>query len=93
MDRNQDFEDLLPFKDKIKMIYAIGEVRKRIIDFCNTNNINYEEFEFMKDALTSIIKNVQSNDIVLLSPGSASWDQYAKFEDRGEEFKNIVNNF
>ena len=47
----------------------------------------------MKDALTSIIKNVQSNDIVLLSPGSASWDQYAKFEDRGEEFKNIVNNF
>ena len=93
MDRNQDFEDLLPFKDKIKKIYAIGEVRKRIIDFCNTNNINYEEFEFMKDALASIIQNVQSNDIVLLSPGSASWDQYAKFEDRGEEFKNIVNNF
>ena len=93
MDRNQDFEDLLPFKDKIKKVYAIGEVRCRIIDFCNTNNINYEEFEFMKDALDSIIKNVQSNDIVLLSPGSASWDQYAKFEDRGEEFKNIVNDF
>lgn len=93
MDRSQDFEDLLPFKDKIKKIYAIGEVRNRIIDFCENNDISYEEYEFMKDALLSINRNVQSGDVVLLSPGSASWDQYAKFEDRGEEFKNIVNNF
>ncbi len=91
MDRNQDFEDLLPFKDKIKKIYAIGEVRKRIVDFCENNDISFEEEEFMKDALVKINKNVTDGDIVLLSPGSASWDQYAKFEDRGEEFKNIVN--
>lgn len=93
MDRNQDFGDLALYKDRIKRIYAIGEVRKRIIDFCNDNHINYEEYEFMKDALESIKKNVISGDIVLLSPGSASWDQYARFEDRGEEFKTIVNNF
>ena len=47
----------------------------------------------MKDSLLSVNRNAQSGDVVLLSPGSASWDQYAKFEDRGEEFKNIVNNF
>lgn len=93
MDRNQDFEDLTPYKDKIKKIYAIGGVRNRIIDFCKNNDINYEEYEFMKDALVSINKNVCSGDVVLLSPGSASWDQYAKFEDRGEEFKAIVNTF
>ena len=93
MDRSQDFEDLLPFKDKIKKIYAIGEVRNRIINFCRNNDISYEEYEFMKDSLLSINRNAQSGDVVLLSPGSASWDQYAKFEDRGEEFKNIVNNF
>lgn len=93
MDRNQDFEDLIPYKGKIKKIYAIGEVRNRIIDFCNNNQINYEDYEFMKDALANINKNVCDGDIVLLSPGSASWDQYAKFEDRGEEFKTIVNKF
>ena len=32
------------------------------------------------------------NDIILLSPASASWDQYKQCEDRGDEFKNIVNN-
>ena len=47
----------------------------------------------MKDALVKINKNVTDGDIVLLSPGSASWDQYAKFEDRGEEFKNIVKEY
>ena len=93
MDRNQDFNDLTPYLSKIKKIYAIGEVRNRIIDFANENNIECENYEFLKDALASIKKNVTKDDIVLLSPGSASWDQYAKFEDRGEEFKDIVNQY
>lgn len=93
MERSQDFEDLKPYLDKVKKIYAIGEVRGRIIDFCQNNEVSYEEHEFMKDAIYSIKNNVVSGDIVLLSPGSASWDQYAKFEDRGQEFKNIVNKF
>lgn len=93
MDRNQDFNDLIPYLSKIKKIYAIGEVRNRIIDFAQENNVECEDYEFLKDALSSIKKNVISGDIVLLSPGSASWDQYAKFEDRGDEFKSIVNSY
>ncbi len=31
------------------------------------------------------------NDIVLLSPASASFDMYRSFEERGQEFKKIVN--
>lgn len=93
MDRNQDFNDLKPYLNKIKKIYAIGEVRARIIEFCKENNLLYEEYEFMKDAINSAHHNATSGDVVLLSPGSASWDQYARFEDRGAEFKNIVNNF
>lgn len=93
MDRSQDFDDLKPYLSKVKKIYAIGEVRNRIIEFAKNNNINCEAFEYLKDALASIKSNVESKDIVLLSPASASWDQYEKFEDRGDEFKNIVNNF
>ena len=93
MDRNQKFDDLIPYLNKITKIYAIGEIRAKIKDFCNKNNVKCEVHEYLKDALNSITKNVQENDTVLLSPGSASWDQYAKFEDRGEEFKNIVNSW
>ncbi len=91
MDRNQDFAVLIPYLNRVKKVYAIGEVRNRIASFCEDNNIPYEVYEYLKDALKSIVNNVLENDTVLLSPASASWDQYAKFEDRGEEFKNIVN--
>ncbi len=33
----------------------------------------------------------KAGDVVLLSPACASWDQYKCFEDRGTEFKTIVN--
>jgi UDP-N-acetylmuramoylalanine--D-glutamate ligase len=33
----------------------------------------------------------EKGDTILLSPASASWDQYKKFEDRGDEFKELVN--
>ena len=33
-----------------------------------------------------------SGDVVLLSPASASWDQYNECEERGAEFKELVSN-
>ena len=36
-------------------------------------------------------KEAASGDVVLLSPACASWDQYKCFEDRGTEYKTIVN--
>lgn len=93
MDREQEFEALIPYLSKIKKLYAIGEVRNRIVSFAKKNNILYEEYETLKEAMASIKNNAIENDIVLLSPGAASWDQYAKFEERGDEFKNIVNNY
>ena len=93
MERSQDFNDLSPYKDKIKKIYAIGEVRKRIMEFAKENDIEAEEFENLSSAMKKIKEEVASGDTVLLSPASASWDQYLRFEDRGNEFKEIVNNF
>lgn len=93
MERSQDFTELKPYISKIKKVYAIGEVRNRIIDFCQKNNIPYAEYEHLKEAINSSKENATKGDIVLLSPASASWDQYARFEDRGAEFKEIVNNF
>ena len=93
MERQQDFSELVPYINKVNKIYAIGETRKRIVKFAQENKIEVEEHEFLKDALKEIKDDVKEGEIVLLSPASASWDQYANFEDRGCEFKNIVNKF
>ena len=35
---------------------------------------------------------MDNGDVVLLSPASASWDQYKECEVRGDEFCELVNN-
>lgn len=90
MERSQDFNELNPYLPKVKKIYAIGEVRNRIVEYANLNNIPCESYETLKEAMAVILLNTTSGDTVLLSPGGASWDQYAKFEDRGQEFKDLL---
>lgn len=93
MERSQDFQDLTPYLSKVKCIYATGEVRKRIMAYAKENKVKAYEFSTLKEAMAKIKEEVNSGDVVLLSPASASWDQYLKFEDRGDEFKAIVKDY
>lgn len=92
MERKQDFNELNDYLDKVLCIYAIGEVTERIFEYANKNNIKCLKCFTLETALKEIKKNVNSNEAVLLSPASASWDQYDKFESRGNEFKKLVEN-
>ena len=44
----------------------------------------------IKDDMKEIEGIKKSGDVVLLSPASASWDQYKECEIRGKEFKDFV---
>lgn len=90
LDRNQDFNELNAYMQHVKKIYAIGSVTDRLKDYAKGINIPCEKCYNLRDAMSQIVKNVQNGEVVLLSPGSSSQDQYVKFEDRGDEFKNIV---
>ena len=90
MERKQDFNELNEYIGKVKCVYAIGEVTDRVYDYANNLNINCIKCNTLDRAMNEIKKNVCDNESVLLSPASASWDQYDKFETRGEEFKKLV---
>ena len=89
-ERSQDFNELNDYLDNVKCIYAIGEVTDRLADWAISRNINVVKSVTLTNALDSIKENVCENEVVLLSPASASWDQYDKFETRGEEYKNYI---
>ena len=90
MEREQDFNELNEEIKKVKCIYAIGEVTDRVYDYAKNNNIECIKCYKLDKAMREIKNNVKDNEIVLLSPASASWDQYDKFETRGNEFKKFV---
>ena len=87
MERGQDFHELDSVINNVKCIYAIGEVSDRILNYANEVNITAVKCDILKVAIDKIKENVSEGEVVLLSPACASWDQYAKFEDRGDEFK------
>lgn len=93
MERSQDFHELDEEINKVKAIYAIGEVTDRVAEFAKEKNILCYKCQILENALQEISKNAQENEAVLLSPASASWDQYDKFETRGEEFKKLVEKY
>ena len=74
----------------VKAIIGIGQTRERVREFGKKMNIPTYIHEYLKDGFQSIIKIMKKGDIVLLSPASASWDQYKECEVRGSEFKELV---
>lgn len=91
LERGQDFNDLTPYMKNVKAIIAIGQCRNRVKDYAESLNIPVYVHEFLKDGFKQIPSIVKSGDVVLLSPASASWDQYKECEIRGKEFKNYVS--
>ena len=92
LDRGHSFDGLKEYMKNVKLVCSFGQTKDRIKEFCDNLNIKCLVSETLKEALDNAHNNSHRNDVVLLSPACASWDQYKCFEDRGTEFKDIVKN-
>ena len=90
LERGQDFNELNDYICNVKGIIAIGQCRDRVLEFGNSNNIPTYSFEYLKDGFSKSYEISDDGDVILLSPASASWDQYKECEVRGTEFKDLV---
>ena len=76
-------------KDKIKGIVAIGEAKEIIFDDLG-HQYPVQFAETLENAVETAFELAVPGDIVLLSPGCASFDMFENFEHRGEVFKKAV---
>lgn len=90
LERSQNFDDLIPFMNNVKNIIAIGQCRERVKEFGDKLSIPTYVYEKLEDGFKKSVEVTEKGGIVLLSPASASWDQYKECEIRGAEFKKYV---
>ena len=93
LDRGHSFDDLTPAIGNVTYVACYGETKPRIKEYCDRMGIDCGVFDGLKNATIACYEKAQHGDVVLLSPACASWDQYKAFEDRGNEFKDIVKSF
>ena len=92
LDRQHSFDGLLDYLGNTRMIVCYGETKERIKAFADKNNIECFVLDNLEDATKTAYNLSNEGDTILLSPACASWDQYKCFEDRGNEFKQVVEN-
>ena len=90
LDRNQDFTELTPYMKNVKKIFCYGQNKEKVKAYADSIGIPISVFENLEEATKASYDASCEGDVILLSPATASWDQYKCFEDRGEEFKKIV---
>ena len=91
-DKGNDYSEILPLvKAKVKAIVAMGKDNAKIVDFFTAAGISVTDTHSIGDAIAACRALAGEGDTVLLSPCCASFDLFSSYEDRGRQFKALVN--
>ena len=101
-DKNLDFSSFgEEVVKKAKKIYLVGHLENPAINtaeaikktvLASDPDFPVEILYTLKETVEKVKKDAEEGDIVVLSPASTSFDKYKNFEERGNLFKEYVNN-
>ena len=75
--------------NRVRGVYIIGEY-SAVMASAWQDTVSCVVCQTLKEAVERAWQEAKVGEIILLSPGCASFDQFRSFEDRGEQFCNIV---
>lgn len=92
-DKDSSYEEWIrAFDGKVKKLVLLGATREKIRETAKglgfTDIIMADTFE---EAVAFCVKYAIPGDAVLLSPACASWGMFKNYEERGDKFKELVN--
>jgi UDP-N-acetylmuramoylalanine--D-glutamate ligase len=91
-DKNLPWGDLAGIiREKVDHLILFGEAASLIDDVLGENQLGMRPFtidlcEGLEDAVKHAAEHASPGDVVLLSPGGTSFDEFIDFEDRGKRF-------
>jgi UDP-N-acetylmuramoylalanine--D-glutamate ligase len=89
--KGEDFSELAAaLPATVRSIHLIGESAADLAPALEAAGHAYARDETLARALAAAAAQARPGDVVLLSPASASFDQFADFEERGDTFRRLV---
>lgn len=93
-DKKIDYSEYVKaFKENGKLMVIMGETKDQLKKLCEEEGINHILAEDMEQSVKIALENASENDVILLSPASASWDMYKSYEIRGRDFKEKIEKY
>ena len=90
LDKGGDFRSLLPHThNNLKEVIAFGQAKELIL-MALRGAVRSTSVMDLKEALELAQDCSQPGDVVLMSPGCASFDQFENYEERGDHFRSLV---
>lgn len=92
-DKDSSYDEWIDaFDGKVKKFVLLGATREKIAECARrhgfTDIVMADTFE---EAFEKCVEYAQPGDAVLLSPACASWGMFKNYEERGDKFKELVN--
>lgn len=89
-DKEGDFGTLSPLlKSKVKELVLFGEARNKI-HYLIGSVVKTSKTTTLKEGVELAYGHARPGDVVLLSPGCASFDEFSNYKERGRFFKDVV---
>jgi len=93
---NDKGADLTPLFELIEgkrlHLYTIGANSEKLANLAQQYNIDFTSCQTLENAVNTIAKKLTKDEVALLSPAAASFDQFNSYKHRGEEFFRFVEN-
>ena len=92
-DKDSTYEEWInAFDGKVKKLVLLGATRDKIAE--TARRLGFEDIvmaDSFEEAFDKCVEYSRPGDAVLLSPACASWGMFKNYEERGDKFKELVN--
>jgi UDP-N-acetylmuramoylalanine--D-glutamate ligase len=88
--KTQELGDTAKHLEHVVKAYTIGEAGPMFAALLRDHKVDVIECETLENAVKMAAGDSQAGETVLLSPASASFDQFRDFEARGDRFRELV---